>query len=128
MDKKKLLLTIQTVLCIVLAALLIAAAVGMFREGAALKAADPLELRIYPGADASFCLYEDDGLTYAYEKGACTRIPIRWDDATRTLTLGEREGSFPGMPETRRIQVTLPDGSPAAEVLTYTGAPVSLKL
>ena len=92
------------------------------------KAADPLELRIYPGADASFCLYEDDGLTYAYEKGACTRIPIRWDDATRTLTLGEREGSFPGMPETRRIQVTLPDGSPAGEVLTYTGAPVSLKL
>ena len=58
---------------------------------------DPIELRIYPGADADFTLYEDDGLTYDYEKGAYATIPIRWDDARQTLTIGARQGNFPGM-------------------------------
>ena len=91
------------------------------------KAADPLELRIYPGADADFRLYEDDGLTYAYERGEYAVIPIHWDDAARTLTLGKREGAYPGMLPKRSIVVTLPDGSPAAQ-LTYTGAALSLTL
>jgi alpha-D-xyloside xylohydrolase len=58
---------------------------------------DPIELRIYPGADGTFDLYEDQGDTYAYEQGAHSIIPIRWDDATRTLTIGARQGSYPGM-------------------------------
>jgi alpha-D-xyloside xylohydrolase len=62
-------------------------------------------LVVYAGADGTFTLYEDDGLSYAYEKGASTRIPIRWDDATRTLTIGRREGSFPGMLAGRTFEV-----------------------
>ena len=63
------------------------------------KPADPIMLWVYAGADGAFTLYEDDGLTYGYEKGAFARIPLRWNDATRTLTIGKREGTFPGMPK-----------------------------
>jgi alpha-D-xyloside xylohydrolase len=61
------------------------------------QAADPIELRIYPGADGEFSLYEDEGDSYRYEKGAHAVIPIHWQDAGRTLTIGAREGSYPGM-------------------------------
>ncbi|HXX23875.1 MAG TPA: TIM-barrel domain-containing protein [Terriglobia bacterium] len=66
---------------------------------------DPIELRIYPGADADFTLYEDDGLTYDYEKGAYATIPIRWDDSRHTLTIGARQGNFPGVHEHRTFYV-----------------------
>ncbi len=71
------------------------------------KPADPISLHVYAGADGGFTLYEDDGLTYNYEHGAFARIPIRWDDAKHTLTLGEREGSFKGMLKERTFNVVL---------------------
>jgi alpha-D-xyloside xylohydrolase len=71
------------------------------------KAADPIMLFVYAGADGSFALYEDDGLTYGYEKGAFTRIPIRWNDAAKTLRIGKREGSFRGMLKERTFNVVL---------------------
>ena len=61
------------------------------------QATDPVELRIYPGADGEFDLYEDAGDGYQYEQGAHSIIPIHWDDASRTLTFGARQGSYPGM-------------------------------
>lgn len=71
------------------------------------KPADPLTLYVYGGRDGEFSLYEDDGLTYGYEKGAFARIPIKWDDAGRKLTIGERRGKYPGMLETRTMRVVL---------------------
>jgi alpha-D-xyloside xylohydrolase len=71
------------------------------------KPSDPIVLYVYAGADGSFSLYEDDGLTYGYERGELSRIPITWVDATHTLTLGERQGSFPGMLAERRFDVVL---------------------
>ena len=62
---------------------------------------------VYPGADAVFTLYEDDGLTYAYEKGKCSMIPLLWDDASGTLTIGERSGSYPGMLAERTFVIRL---------------------
>jgi alpha-D-xyloside xylohydrolase len=67
--------------------------------------ADPIELRIYRGADGSFQLYEDDGQTYEYEKGQYAAIPITWNDATATLTIGARRGSFSGMLRRRTFQI-----------------------
>jgi alpha-D-xyloside xylohydrolase len=71
------------------------------------KPADPIELRIYPGADGEFTLYEDDGASYAYEKGQHSTIPIHWNDASGTLTLGARSGSFPGMLAQRTFDIVL---------------------
>jgi alpha-D-xyloside xylohydrolase len=71
------------------------------------KPADPITLYVYAGANGAFALYEDDGLTYGYEKDAFTRIPIRWDDAAKTLTIGKRAGRFPGMLAKRTFNVVL---------------------
>ena len=100
------------------------------------KPAEDIRLYVYAGADADFTLYEDDGLTFAYEKGACARIPIRWDDATRTLTVGARSGAFPGMLEQRRFTVVVVDPAhPQAYdpdalgvVLDYEGKTIHLTL
>jgi alpha-D-xyloside xylohydrolase len=71
------------------------------------KPADPVTLRVYAGADGEFSLYEDDGLSYGYEKGAFARIPISWHESTHTLTIGRRAGSFPGMLAERSFQLVL---------------------
>ncbi len=65
----------------------------------------PVELRIYRGADAHFDLYEDAGDTYNYEKGERAVIPIDWNESSRTLTIGARTGSYPGMPQSRKFNV-----------------------
>lgn len=67
----------------------------------------PIELRVYPGKDASFSLYEDDGTTYDYENHQYAWIRMHWDDATRTLTLDARQGSFQGMRKSIPFAVVL---------------------
>jgi alpha-D-xyloside xylohydrolase len=69
------------------------------------KAADPLTIWVYTGADASFELYEDDGVSYGYEKGAYATIPLSWDEARGVLTAGPRAGAFPGMLASRTLRV-----------------------
>jgi alpha-D-xyloside xylohydrolase len=71
------------------------------------KPAEPIELRIYPGADGNFTLYEDEGDNYDYEKGAYATIPFHWDEARKVLTIGDREGRFPGMLESRTFGIVL---------------------
>jgi alpha-D-xyloside xylohydrolase len=61
------------------------------------KPADSITLYVYTGKDASFTLYEDENNNYNYEKGVCSRIPITYNEASGTLTIGAREGNFPGM-------------------------------
>ena len=65
----------------------------------------PIEVRVYRGADGTFDLYEDAGDTYNYEKGEHSTIPMRWDDAAGTLTIGAREGAFPAMVKQRMFRV-----------------------
>lgn len=68
---------------------------------------DPIELRIYAGADASFTLYEDEGDSYRYEQGAHALTMLRWNEAARTLTIGDREGSYKGMPAKHSFHIVL---------------------
>ena len=65
-----------------------------------------ITLHVYTGADGEFSLYEDDGVSRQYLSGAFARVPIRWHEAAGTLTIGRREGSFPGMAERREIRVS----------------------
>lgn len=67
----------------------------------------PLEVHVYPGRDASFILYDDEGDGYAYEQGAFATVEIRWDDRTRRLTIGDRVGTYRGMPADRDVAVIL---------------------
>ncbi len=74
-------------------------------EWATEKPADPIELRVYRGADGEFTLYEDENDNYNYEKGSYATIPFRWDDARRVLTIGDRQGQFPGLLASRTFRV-----------------------
>jgi alpha-D-xyloside xylohydrolase len=85
---------------------------------------DQLELRVYPGADAHFTLYEDEGNGYNYERGVYTTIPISWNDRTRTLTIGSRQGSYPGMLNQRQFTIILPDGT--TKTASYQGQSVTV--
>lgn len=79
------------------------------------KPADPLRLYVYTGRDGAFTLYEDENVDYAYEQGAFSRIPFTYDEAAGTLTIGARQGSFPGMLQERTIEVVwVTPGQPAA--------------
>ena len=104
---------------------------------AAEKPADPVTLYVYAGANGSFSLYEDDGVTYECDKGAFTRIPLQWDDAKKTLTIGAREGKFPGMLVKRTFNAVLISRTRASgytpsrtpdKTVAYSGKTVKVKL
>jgi alpha-D-xyloside xylohydrolase len=71
------------------------------------KPADTISINIYAGADASFNLYEDEGINYNYEKGAFSIIPIVYNEATKSVTVGKREGGFNGMLQKRTFRIHL---------------------
>lgn len=109
---------------------------GPFVQYATEKPADPLELRVYPGANGSFTLYEDENDNYNYEKGMYSTIDLSWDEASKTLTIADRKGEFPGMLTSRTIHVVLVDmdhgkGLPITPVpdktITYKGEEISIK-
>lgn len=77
---------------------------GPVKQHAAEKSDEPLTINVYPGADACFNLFEDDGLSV---DGSSSTIPFTWDDSSRTLTIGKRQGSFEGMEETRTFNIAV---------------------
>ncbi len=98
---------------------------------------DNLEIRVYPGADGEFTLYEDEGDNYNYEKGAFSEIKFSWNDATRTLTIADRKGEYKGMLNYRKFRILLVDGKSASgaveatnfnTTVDYSGKAVSVKL
>ena len=90
------------------------------------KSWNQLELRVYPGADGQFVLYEDEGDGYNYEKGAYSTINIKWNERTRTLTIGERQGNFKGMIQQRCFTIVTPDGN--QKTVEYSGKMQSVTL
>ena len=68
---------------------------------------DPIEIRIYPGADGEFTLYEDENDNYNYEKGIYSLITFKWDDTKNILTISDRKGTFPGMPKEHTFNIVL---------------------
>lgn len=71
----------------------------------AQQSVDPITLYVYRGADATFEMYEDDGTSYGYEKGAYSIIPISYTETDGKITIGDRVGSFKGMPAERTFHI-----------------------
>lgn len=90
------------------------------------KGWDELDVTVYPGADASFTLYEDEGDNYDYERGLHSTITFAWNNATRQLTIAARQGSYPGMPKARTFNVKVAGATPRA--IAYSGKAVKVKL
>ena len=90
---------------------------------------DHLEIRVYPGANAEFTLYEDENDNYNYEKGIYSTISFTWNDAKKSLTINDRKGTFPGMLGTRKFNiVVISTGKKVEKTVTYSGKKVSVKL
>jgi len=106
---------------------------GPFLQHTGEKPGAPLELRIYPGADGAFTLYEDSGDGFGYETGERATIDLQWNDASRTLRIGTRDGRYPGMTEQREIHLVVVragHGVGASETpgitATYAGAAIEM--
>jgi alpha-D-xyloside xylohydrolase len=99
---------------------------GPKRQSAVQKIDEPLVLKLYPGADAAFTLYDDEGDNYNYEKGAKSTIQITWNELTRQLVIDSRKGSYEGMEKQLRFVVEMPDGS--TYDVEYNGSVVELTI
>lgn len=101
------------------------------------KPADPILLYVYTGKDAEFDIYEDENINYNYEKGAFSIIPVTWNEQEKTLTIHDRQGSFPGMLAERTFQVVWVSKEKAKkldftitpdQVIKYNGTAQSVKM
>jgi Alpha-glucosidases, family 31 of glycosyl hydrolases len=88
---------------------------------------DNLEVRVYPGADGEFTLYEDEGDNYNYEKGAYSTITFKWNDKAKTLTVGKQTGSFKGMLTNRKFNIVIAGAAKLAKTVSYSGKSVSVR-
>ena len=97
---------------------------------------DELEIRVYPGADGKFTLYEDEGDNYNYEKGKFSEIQFVWNEAGRTLNIAPRKGSYKGMLQHRKFHIVLVGANSgagdqpmqASESVEYDGKAVKIQL
>jgi alpha-D-xyloside xylohydrolase len=97
---------------------------------------DDLKIRIYPGANGKFVLYEDENDNYDYEKGIYSTISFDWNDKKKTLTISDRNGSFPGMLSDRKFNIVIVGGNKGVgenpmnqpdKVISYTGKKLVVK-
>ncbi|WP_207421572.1 glycoside hydrolase family 31 protein [Desertivirga brevis] len=97
---------------------------------------DNLEIRVYPGSDGKFTLYEDENDNYNYEKGKYTTIDFDWNDAQKKLTISDRKGKFQGMLASRKFRICVVregvnnglNASIIATTINYTGNKLAVKL
>jgi len=107
---------------------------GPYLQYATEKVADPIELRVYTGANADFVLYEDENDTYNYEQGKFATIAMNWNEADKTLTIKDRKGEFAGMLKDRTFRVVWVNAKngigiePAklAETVSYSGKEIKI--
>jgi alpha-D-xyloside xylohydrolase len=101
------------------------------------KKADPITLYVYTGADGSFNLYEDEDTNYNYEKGAFSNIPFTYNESSKTLTIGERKGSFNGMLQQRKFNIVwvtknnktgIDTQRSTDQTVNYSGRPVTVRV
>jgi alpha-D-xyloside xylohydrolase len=109
---------------------------GKIIQYAGEKSADTLEIRVYKGADAKFELYEDEGDNYNYEKGKYSTISFKWNEKEQTLTIGDKQGSYPGSLQKRIFNVVFVTENKgfgtnmgfAGKMVLYVGSQVKIKL
>ena len=87
---------------------------------------DVLTLLVYPGRDASFTLYEDEGDNFNYQRGQYAEIPMTWNEKQHSLTIGQRRGKFKGMLQKRVFEVKMPDNT--IYKVAYNGKKTTVKI
>jgi alpha-glucosidase/alpha-D-xyloside xylohydrolase len=99
--------------------------IGPVKQYTGETSSEPVVFRVYPGADGAMTLYEDDGVSFDYEKGAFTRIVCSWNDGSRTLSLrADPKGQVPK----GRVFAVEVAGTTATRRLTMSGVSTSVSL
>jgi alpha-D-xyloside xylohydrolase len=103
----------------------------------ATESIDPLEIRVYKGANGTFTLYEDEGDTYNYENGKYSTITFTWDDTAGKLSISDRSGTYTGMSASRTFNIVWVAASHGAgidvtatadQVVKYDGLSVAVSV
>jgi alpha-D-xyloside xylohydrolase len=103
----------------------------------ATEKTDPIEVRIYPGANAEFTMYEDENDNYNYEKGMYSTFTMKWDDAAKKFSVSKRSGTFPGMPSKHILNIVVVNKnsgngvevtSKPSKTIEYKGEEISVNL
>lgn len=105
------------------------------KQYSAERTGKPVEIRIYKGADAELMWYEDEGDNYGYENGHYSVIPLKWNERRGVLEIGRRQGGFPGMDETKKLNVVVVNRNNGAgdqasltvKEVTYEGKALKIK-
>jgi alpha-glucosidase/alpha-D-xyloside xylohydrolase len=103
---------------------------GPVKQYTGEKVDAPMTLVIYPGTDGAFTLYEDDGISFAYRRGAWVKTEMKWEDAARRLTLRLAPGSKPGgagLPPKQRVFEVRVAGEKATRSVEFTGGPLTVQ-
>ncbi len=103
---------------------------------ASQESGEPVTILVYAGKDGNFSIYEDEGTNYNYEKGQYANIPLAYCDKDRTLTIGDRQGTFNGMKTERDFNIVLIDSDNAVneawlskgKAVRYNGKSINIKL
>jgi alpha-glucosidase/alpha-D-xyloside xylohydrolase len=100
---------------------------GPVRQYIDERSDEPISLNVYPGANGSFTLYEDDGRSFDFQRGDWMGIDLRWTDAGRVLAMRLTAGSRFRPPTPRRFRVRIA-GSRSSREMRFTGAPLEVRL
>jgi alpha-glucosidase/alpha-D-xyloside xylohydrolase len=100
---------------------------GPVKQFTSEKVDEPMRIRVYPGADGEFALYEDDGISFAYERGEFMRIAMRWDERARQLRLSLVPGSRMLSPAVRTLEIENARGG-AKKRIEFRGGTIRLSL
>ncbi|MCD8236816.1 MAG: glycoside hydrolase family 31 protein [Prevotellaceae bacterium] len=100
------------------------------RQQAHASLNSPWEIRIYPGADGAFTIYEDDGISYQYEEGHYATFCLKWDDKKSILTIQARKGDFPELRKCRKLKILkiISEHQTVEQEVEYKGQKLSVSL
>lgn len=101
---------------------------GPVKQYADQPSSEPIELRVYPGKDGSYQLYDDAGDGYAYQKGQYSLIGMTWSDNAKRLDLAARQGSFKGMATNIAFAVQCGGDASTKQLISYDGRAKSVTL
>ena len=102
--------------------------IGPVKPYADAPSDQPIELRIYPGANGSFALFDDGGEGFGYEKGEYSLVRFAWNDRTRSLSIATREGVYPGMPSSAQFRIICGSAGAANKLISYSGEATAVSL
>lgn len=95
---------------------------GPVKQYADAPSTEPVELRVYPGKDGTYELYDDAGDGYGYQKGEYSVLRLTWNDAAQRLDFAARQGSYPGMPGHQTFAVQCGGDTTTRHLVNYDGS------